>query len=81
MLINGGYIIFNQGIFNYLTEDENCDLEIGALERVAEDGQLQVFQHKGYWGCIDTVVDMNKMNELWKSGGGTLEIGGMRCQK
>lgn len=65
-LINGGYMVMDYGIFNYL--DEDCDLEVGPLEKIAEEGQMMTYHHKGYWSCIDTIVDMNKMNDLWKSG-------------
>ncbi|MFN4149739.1 MAG: sugar phosphate nucleotidyltransferase, partial [Candidatus Sericytochromatia bacterium] len=30
--INGGFFVLNKSIFNYLTEDENCDLEIGTFD-------------------------------------------------
>jgi glucose-1-phosphate cytidylyltransferase len=65
-LINAGYFVFDQRIFHYL--DNDCDLEIGALERVVQDNEMQVYHHKGYWGCIDTLSDMNKMQKIWESG-------------
>ena len=64
-LINGGFFVFNKGIFDYLSNDDSCDLEIGALERVARDGQLMVYNHKGFWVCMDTIRDMEYLNKLW----------------
>jgi len=64
-LINGGFFIFNKNIFDYLTDGDNCDLEIGPLERIAREGQLMVYKHKGFWSCMDTLRDMEYLNKLW----------------
>ncbi len=64
-LINGGYFVFNRSIFNYLSMDDLCDLEVGALMQIAKDGQLMVYKHKGFWACMDTLRDMEHLNKLW----------------
>lgn len=64
-LVNGGFFVFNKGIFNYLCDDDNCDLEIGPLEKVAREGQLMVYKHRGFWACMDTLRDTDYLNELW----------------
>lgn len=64
-LINGGFFVFNRGIFDYLYADDNCDLEIGPLEKIAEEGELMVYKHKGSWACMDTIRDMDYLNKLW----------------
>ncbi len=64
-LVSGGFFVFGRGIFDYLSDDDNCDLETGALERVAKDGQLMVYEHKGFWACMDTIRDVEYLNELW----------------
>lgn len=66
-LINGGFFVFNKKFFNYLSTDENCDFEMGALEKLAEDGQLMVYEHKGYWACMDTYRDVIHLNGLWEN--------------
>lgn len=63
--VNGGYFVFNRKIFDYLTEDDDCDLEVGALEKIASEGQLAVYKHKGFWACMDTIRDMDYLNRLW----------------
>jgi glucose-1-phosphate cytidylyltransferase len=63
--VNGGFFVFNKGIFDYLSSDDSCDLEIGALENVAKDGELMVYKHKGFWVCMDTIRDMDYLNKLW----------------
>ena len=48
-----------------LSDDDLCDLEIGALERLAREKQLMVYKHKGFWSCMDTIRDMDYLNKLW----------------
>lgn len=67
-LINGGFFVFNRDIFDYLSEDNKCDFEIGPLEDLAKDGQLMVYRHDGEWACMDTYRDMQYLNTLWKEG-------------
>ncbi len=64
--INGGFFVFNKEIFNYLSVDDNCDLEIGALEKIAQEEQLMIYKHKGFWSCMDTLRDTEYLNDLWK---------------
>lgn len=64
--INGGFFVFNKDIFTYLSAHDDCDLEIGPLERVAEDGQLMMYRHGGEWICMDTLRDVDYLNKLWR---------------
>ncbi|RJQ56249.1 MAG: glucose-1-phosphate cytidylyltransferase [Nitrospiraceae bacterium] len=64
--ISGGFFVFDRRIFNYVNGDENCRLEKEPLERLAKDGELMVYFHNGFWQCMDTVRDMNFLNNLWK---------------
>jgi len=67
-LVNGGFFVFNRGVFDYLTADDSCDLEIGALEQIARDGELMAFSHLGNWACMDTDRDRTYLNKLWSTG-------------
>lgn len=67
-LVNGGFFIFNKEIFDYLSDDADCDLEIGTMENIAKDGQLMVYRHKRFWACMDTLRDMEHLNQLWDQG-------------
>jgi len=64
-LINGGYMVFNREMTNYLTEDKNCDFEFGPLEDLAREGQVMTYKHEGFWECADTVRDLDHLNKLW----------------
>jgi glucose-1-phosphate cytidylyltransferase len=65
--ISGGYFVFNKEFFDYLKYDESCVLEKEPLSNLARDGQLKVYNHKGFWQCMDTYRDYMFLNDLWKS--------------
>jgi len=67
-LVNGGFFVFNRQIFDYLTADEWCDLEVGPLEIVAQRGEMRVYEHGGWWGCMDTIKEMAELDVLWREG-------------
>lgn len=66
-LINGGFMVFNKKLLEYLTEDEECDLEFGVFERLAAEGNISVYKHEGLWACMDSERDMGNLNRLWKN--------------
>jgi len=39
-----------------------------ALERLAADGKLSAFVHRGFWQPMDTLRDKITLEELWASG-------------
>ena len=66
-LINGGFMVFRQGFLDHLSIEEDCDLEFGALERLAQDGEVMVYKNTGSWECIDHDRDLVHLNDLWIS--------------
>lgn len=64
-LISGGFFVFNRKIFDYLSVNEKCDLEYGALEKLAGMGELKLFRHTAFWACMDNLRDMDYLNRLW----------------
>jgi glucose-1-phosphate cytidylyltransferase len=73
-IVNGGFYVLNRKIFTYLTENDNCDFEIGALERMSQEGQLMVYKHRGLWCCMDTMRDVEYLNGLWNEGKATWKV-------
>ena len=65
--INGGFMVFEPGVFDYLTGDDG-HLEVDALERLAADGQLAAYRHESFWQCMDTLRDLRYLESLWDSG-------------
>ncbi len=66
--INGGYFVFNRKLFDYLKNEDNCILEREPLEMLAKERELQVYQHTGFWQCMDTYRDYKYLNEIWDKG-------------
>ncbi len=63
--INGGFLVFEPGIFNYLEGDQSS-LEADALERLAADRQLAAYRHDRFWQCMDTLRDKRLLESLWR---------------
>lgn len=64
-MINGGFMVFNRNLLSMLTPDRDCDFEFGVLENLAKKGEVMVYQHHGFWECVDTERDLNHLNKLW----------------
>jgi len=65
--INAGFFVMEPGVFDYIEGDETV-LEREPLERLAADGQLAAYLHRGFWQPMDTVRDKNLLESLWQSG-------------
>ena len=65
--INGGFFVFERGVFEYLAGDTTI-LEREPLERLAADGQLMAFEHTGFWQPMDTLREKQLLETLWSSG-------------
>ena len=64
--INGGFFVFEPEIFRYLIGPDD-NLEVDVLRRLAQDGQLFAFRHRGFWQCMDTLRDVRLLQMLWQS--------------
>jgi len=51
--INAGYMVFNPEIFQYIKGDDTI-LENEPMQKLAAEGQLMSYVHKGFWQCMDT---------------------------
>ena len=72
-LINGGFMVLNPEIFDYLEGDDTV-FEQEPLQRLAAEGQLMGYHHSGFWQCMDTQREMKKLEELWQSGNAPWKI-------
>lgn len=63
--VNGGFMVFNAGVFDYIKEGEAIE---HALARMAEHRQLSVYIHEGFWKAMDTYNEMMELNDLWEAG-------------
>jgi glucose-1-phosphate cytidylyltransferase len=65
--INGGYFVINREFFNFIDDNEKTVLEKEPLERVVDEMQLSAFKHNGFWQCMDTKRDKDKLEVLYTS--------------
>jgi glucose-1-phosphate cytidylyltransferase len=64
--INGGYMVMEPEVLDYLSKDDDV-LEVDLLERLTSDGKLAGYRHHGFWQCMDTLRDKQGLERLWSS--------------
>ncbi len=66
-IINGGFMVCNPEIFEYLHDDQTV-LEQEPMRELAGRGELKSFFHNGFWQCMDTKREKDLLEKLWASG-------------
>ncbi|MFX1298779.1 MAG: sugar phosphate nucleotidyltransferase, partial [Promethearchaeota archaeon] len=66
-LINGGFMVFNNSLLDYLTSDEDCEFESEALYHLSQKKEVRVYKHQGHWECMDHERDYEYLNKLWNN--------------
>lgn len=66
-LINGGFMVCNPGVFDYLENDATV-FEQKPMKELALAGELKSYYHNGFWQCMDTKREKDKLESLWASG-------------
>lgn len=72
--INGGFMVLDYEVFDYLSDDSQLIFEQTPLERLASDGELSAYKHTGFWQPMDTLRDRMKLEKLWQEGGAPWKI-------
>lgn len=65
--INAGFMVLNPEIFDYI-EGNKTVFEHEPLERLATEGQLMSYMHKGFWQCMDNIREKNMLEKLLENG-------------
>ena len=65
--INAGYMVLNPEIFDYIEGDATV-FERDPLEKLAGEGQLMSYMHRGFWQCMDNVREKEMLEKLIASG-------------
>ena len=61
--INGGFMVLEPKVIDYI-DDDTTNFEKISLEKLATEGQLMAYKHNGFWQCMDTLRDKNKLETL-----------------
>lgn len=65
--INGGFFVLSPRVVDYI-DDDACVWEREPLERLAADGELHAYRHKGFWQPMDTLRERDELEKLWAGG-------------
>ncbi len=66
--VNGGFMVFNRELLDYIDDDPSCDLESTVIARLIEQDQVMMYKHTGQWACVDHERDLVYLNGLIESG-------------
>ncbi len=66
-LINIGFMVLEPEVFKYIDGDD-IPFEGDPMTRLVEDGQLDGYVHQGFWQCMDTMNERQKLEDLWSKG-------------
>jgi len=65
--INGGYFVLAPTVLDYIAGDDTV-WEREPVEQLSREGQLAAYLHRGFWQPMDTLRDIELLEELWSSG-------------
>lgn len=66
-LINIGYMVLEPKVFDYI-EDDCTDFEKDTMEALVRINEVNSYIHTGFWQCMDTLREKQKLEKLWESG-------------
>lgn len=61
--VNGGFMVFNKDVFNYIKPKETIE---EVMDKLVLERKLAVYPYDGYWSAMDTYQDLEEMNRQWK---------------
>ena len=64
--INGGFMLLEPAVLDYIKDDTTA-FEHEPLERLAREGNLSAYKHRGFWQCMDTLRDKERLEMLWRT--------------
>jgi len=62
--INGGFFVLSPNVLDRISGDD-CIWEQEPLKGLSTEHNLMAFNHEGFWQPMDTLSDMNYLQELW----------------
>jgi glucose-1-phosphate cytidylyltransferase len=68
--INAGYMVLEPEIFNYI-EGDHTIFEKEPMDRLVREGELMSYMHRGFWQCMDTKREKEKLERMLELGKAT----------
>lgn len=72
--INGGYMVCQPGIFNFIKNGDATIWEREPMQNIASSGEMNAYKHHGFWRPMDTLKDKHELNEMWNKGNSPWKI-------
>ncbi|MBK8759889.1 MAG: glucose-1-phosphate cytidylyltransferase [Sulfuritalea sp.] len=66
--ISGGFFVCRRELFDYLDDREDLTFEQEPMRALVRDKQLAVYEHDGFWQCMDTYRDWQFLDGLCEKG-------------
>lgn len=61
--INAGFMVLEPKVLDYV-KDDTIMFEREPMEQLAKEGQIMCWKHNGFWQCMDTLRDKEKLEKL-----------------
>lgn len=65
--INGGFFVLEPEVANYIEGDTSV-FEQTPLQNLVKNEQLAVYEHHGFWQCMDALRDVRLLEDIWQTG-------------
>ena len=65
--INAGFMVLSPEVLDYISDD-TIMFEREPMEKLAAEGEMMCYRHRGFWQCMDTLRDKEKLEKLWYDG-------------
>ena len=62
--IHAGFMVLDPKVLDYV-KDDTIMFEREPMEQLAAEGQLMCYKHDGFWQCMDTMRDKERLEKLW----------------
>lgn len=72
--INGGFMIFERPVLEMMADGEDVNLETEILPWLAEQGELMLYRHSGFWQSMNTMKDNILLEKMWQEGNAPWKI-------
>lgn len=66
--INGGFMLFERPVLELMAAGDDVNLETEVLPRLAEQGELMIYRHHGFWQSMNTMKDNILLEKMWQEG-------------
>lgn len=64
--INCGFMVMEPAVLDLIKDDQTI-FEKQPLEGLSQQGELMCYRHKGFWQCMDTMRDKEKLEKMWET--------------